>query len=169
MDTLEQARQQLRDLVNESRELQQKHARVSARIQKVRQFITLADELRLTSETATQIRDVMNVRVKPAVARRPPADMKTTKEKVAWACAEILADGRPRQTKDLLAMLPEWGIEVGGSHKLLAVSAILSADDRFKPSRKVGWSLASDNVRPESAPTDSGLFVHSASEADPTP
>jgi hypothetical protein len=169
MDTLEQARQQLRDLVNEARDLQHQLERVSARAQKVRQFVTLAEELRLAPDAGVRLSDAVIVSVKPAVARKPPADMKTTKEKVAWACAEILADGKPRHTRDLVLMLAEWGVEVGGTHKVLAVSAILSDDDRFKPSRKVGWSLASDNARPESAPTDSGLFVHSGSAPDPTP
>lgn len=163
MDTLEQAKQQLRDLVDESRELQRQLERVSARVQKVRQFVTLAEELRLAPEATIQLSDVANITIKPASAPKPPADMKTTKEKVAWACAEILADGKPRHTRDLVPMLSERGVEVGGTHKVLAVSAILSGDVRFKPSRKVGWSLASDNARPESAPTDSGLFVHSAS------
>lgn len=169
MDTLEQAKQELRALFNESRDLQRQLERVNARVQKIRQFVTLAEELRLAPEGAIQPSDFANITTKPASARKPPAGMKTTKERVAWVCAEILADGKPRHTRDLVPMLSEWGVEVGGTHQVLAVSAILSGDDRFKPSRKVGWSLASDNARPESVDADSGLFVHSASEADPKP
>ncbi|MDE2469896.1 MAG: hypothetical protein KGL35_14435 [Bradyrhizobium sp.] len=173
MDSLEQAKQELQALFYESRDLEKKLASVNARVQKIRQFVRLGEELRLAGLGDEQKSPSIAPQAESAPTTQldhmPPEGMKTTKEKVAWACAEILADGKPRHTRDLVGMLPEWNVEVGGTNKLFAVSAILSADDRFKPSRKVGWSLASYNARPESVGADSGLFVHSADQADPTP
>ncbi len=66
---------------------------------------------------------------------------KTQKEKITDFCAELLAVGFPMKTSELLQELQQAGIEVGGANKLLTVSALLSKDDRFVPSRKEGWSL----------------------------
>lgn len=60
---------------------------------------------------------------------------------VTNAVYEILSDGNPRPTRQLLGLLTERNIEVGGADKVLALSALLSRDDRFQASRAVGWSL----------------------------
>lgn len=61
------------------------------------------------------------------------------------AVENILSDDNPRHTRILLDMLRMRGIEVGGKDKVLALSALLSRDDRFESDRKVGWSLKSSN------------------------
>lgn len=65
----------------------------------------------------------------------------SAKDRITSAVADILADGEPRHTRALLAILEKNGIEVGGSDKVIALSVLLSRDPRFVANRKIGWSL----------------------------
>lgn len=73
----------------------------------------------------------------------PQPRKETAKERILEAVASILADGKPRHTRVLLENLRALGIEVGGKDKLLALSALLSRNEAFEASRKVGWSIKS--------------------------
>ena len=79
----------------------------------------------------------------------------TLKSMIAGAVSMILADGTPRHTRALVPLIEKQGIEISGKDKVQAVSAILSADDRFKADRSVGWSL---NKEADPALTGSALF-----------
>lgn len=54
----------------------------------------------------------------------------------------ILADGRPRPTKELVDIIKLEGVAVHGVDPVMTISAILSREkDRFVADRKHGWSL----------------------------
>lgn len=55
----------------------------------------------------------------------------------------ILADGVRRKTLELLPLVAQEGIEIGGEDKLTGLSAILSRKkDIFVGDKKLGWTLA---------------------------
>lgn len=98
-------------------------------------------------------------------AKQPPA-----KVIILSAVSDILMDGHRRSTRTLLDLLGHRDIKVGGKDKLLALSALLSRDERFETDRKIGWSLVdTQKVRPEPAATGSGLFTSSGTPPDPMP
>ncbi len=56
--------------------------------------------------------------------------------------SELLADGSHCHTRDLVKQLwARYGLEVRGSDKVLALSGLLSKDERFEANRSLGWSL----------------------------
>jgi hypothetical protein len=56
---------------------------------------------------------------------------------------KILSDGVPRKTKELLPLVLQEGILIGGSDMATGLSAILSRKDEiFRGDKKVGWTLA---------------------------
>ena len=65
----------------------------------------------------------------------------TVKETVITKCQQLLEDGRPRHTRDLLDALMVMGVKLRGKNRLLQVSAILSKEDRFVSDRARGWTL----------------------------
>jgi hypothetical protein len=69
------------------------------------------------------------------------AEVTTIKETILRQCQRLLADGKPRHTRELVAHLTSNGVQLNGKDQVLQVSAILSKDDRFKADRKNGWSL----------------------------
>lgn len=68
-------------------------------------------------------------------------DATTAKAKITNAVAEILSDGKPRHTRDLLEILKAEGIEPGATDKVIGLSNLLSRDHRFEADRSIGWSL----------------------------
>ena len=82
---------------------------------------------------------------------------------VAEASAELIANATTGhiRTADLIPLLEERGITVGGKSPLAGISAILSKDDRFEPNRKLGWGLKQQT--PASAVTDAGANSTQAS------
>jgi len=78
----------------------------------------------------------------------------TQKGQIIAAVIEILPKYGHRHTRDLVADLEARGIDIKAKDKLLALSAILSKDDLFVASRKLGWSL--NGSIPVAAPTATG-------------
>lgn len=58
--------------------------------------------------------------------------------------AICIKDAGPHQTPNLLSVLDEQGIAVGGKNRATNLASILSRDPRFKNIRGEGWVLASD-------------------------
>ncbi|MBN8714489.1 MAG: hypothetical protein J0H50_11055 [Xanthomonadales bacterium] len=159
MDVIAKAKTQLKSLQRQIADLQSRQDRLS-------QFIATFEELRALPEEADDL-VTPAARMNELAMSRPP---RTAKAMIVDAVQQILADGRPRHSRELLAILEEQRIAIGGKNKLLALSAILSKDESFRASRKVGWSLStSETARPEPAATGSGLFIHSGEPPDPTP
>lgn len=79
----------------------------------------------------------------------------TQKGQIIAAVARILPKYGHRHTRDLLADLESQGIEIKAANKLLALSAILSKDNLFVASRKLGWSL--NGSIPTTASTVAGM------------
>lgn len=74
-------------------------------------------------------------------ASTPIEESNTIKAKVVRIVSQLLADGQPRKTRDLLDEITRQGVVIGAKEKLLALSAILSKDGRFEPDRSLGWTL----------------------------
>lgn len=78
----------------------------------------------------------------PIITRPPSAqEANTAKAKITNAVAQILSDGKPRHTRDLLDILKEQNLEPGATDKIIGLSNLLSRDDRFVADRSIGWSL----------------------------
>jgi hypothetical protein len=81
------------------------------------------------------------------------ASVLTIKHQIIEGCQRLLADGKPRHTRDLVSYLQGQGIALKGKDPVLQVSAVLSKDKRFAASRKVGWTLQPQNGEGPGAPT----------------
>ena len=99
----------------------------------------------------------------PAVSEsRAPAPLKagTQKARIIDAVASLIAERGPQQTKDLVRLVQEQGIEVGGADKLVSMSVLMSrARDRFKSERaNGGWVLLQPHkeATPPGASTPAG-------------
>lgn len=79
----------------------------------------------------------------------------TTKDKVLEVARELMSDGRSVHTRDLLRLLAVRGIDVGGTDKVLTLSAILNKSQEFVANRKIGWSLKKERL--ESVGADKSL------------
>ena len=84
----------------------------------------------------------------------------TQKARIIEAAASLIAARGPLQTKDLLRLVQEQGIDVGGSDKLVSMSVLMSrARDHFKSDRAAGgWVLVQPHKEetPPGAPTPAG-------------
>jgi hypothetical protein len=68
---------------------------------------------------------------------------------IAHAVSEILADGKPRRTPQLVESLEKKGVPIAGKNKVAFVSQILSREKtKFLANRKTGWTLRSMTVVP---------------------
>lgn len=134
------------------------------RREKLEQFIALYEELGLVSSdgsrNGSRARPVWRAtplapqgpvplrRLNPITPSRGLREsdlqpIRPMKYRAADACEEILLEQSPLRTSELAERLKKRQIEIGGNDPVMALSAILSKDDRFVPSRKVGWRLAS--------------------------
>ena len=156
MDVISKAKSQLATLQGQIASLKAKQDRLS-------QFISTFEELRALPDEGDDL-------VAPAARLNELATSaapRTAKVMIADAARQILSDGAPKHTRDLLSIMEKQGIAVGGKDKVLALSAILSKDDDFQASRKVGWSLK--KAEPVSVGAETGSFFSSGSDPDPTP
>ena len=75
--------------------------------------------------------------------------------------AEILrARGKPIKTVDLLPLLIDRGVEVGGKDSVATLSARLSNSDEFRSNRRVGWWFKGE-------PLPGAYAMFEESEGDP--
>ena len=65
----------------------------------------------------------------------------TLSHRVAIAVEAILKSHGPTATKELLPLLEEQGIEIGGENKVSTLSVLLSRNERFVANRSTGWKL----------------------------
>ena len=64
------------------------------------------------------------------------------RHQIMGAVRVILADGKPRSTRQILEEMKAMGVEIGGSDELANLSAYLSREKTdFQASRKFGWTL----------------------------
>lgn len=70
----------------------------------------------------------------------------STKAKVIRAVEAILADGVARSTKELLPMVEEAGIDLGGQNKLTYLAIILNKAGVFQSDRATGWTLKTNRA-----------------------
>jgi hypothetical protein len=77
----------------------------------------------------------------------------TLRERIIWAVSEILKDGRRRFARDLLPVMKQMGVDLGGKNPSSNLSAYLSREkDIFVCDVKAGgWTLhrLQKKVRPE--------------------
>lgn len=91
-----------------------------------------------------------------------PAPVKagTQKARIIEAASSLIASHGPLQTKDLLRLVQEQGIDVGGADKLVSMSVLMSrAKELFKSDRAAGgWTLLHSHKEknPADAPTSTG-------------
>lgn len=161
-------------------ELEAKAREIEARKEKVAQFLGLAQELGFVQPTPQPVQRTPKEGQADAVQSTGPAPVSPTfrpvplvipppsfgkdrassarggRNPVAEVSAELIANspsGHVR-TLDLIPMLEERGVKVGGKNPLAGVSAVLSKDDRFTPNRKLGWALKKET--PASVAADAG-------------
>lgn len=65
----------------------------------------------------------------------------TLSHRVSIAVEAILKAHGPTATKDLLPLLEEQGIEIGGDNKASTLSVMLSRNNKFVADRSTGWKL----------------------------
>lgn len=121
--------------------------RLQARERKLKQFIdAYADDetaptLSNSGYTGAALDNFKAAMMARRAAYGAPSES-TTKGSVASAVQRILSDGKPRHTRELLELLKQEGVGLGGAaDQILALSRILSQDKRFMPNRTLGWSL----------------------------
>lgn len=123
-------------------EIRQQIARMKQREAKLQHFLDAYADDDPARENSLFPMDFKSALAVSYLTKPSEKESLSTKDKVAIAVAEILADGRPRHTRELLAYLNKQGIGIGAAaDQVLALSRILSNDKRFKPSRSFGWSL----------------------------
>lgn len=89
----------------------------------------------------------------PTQAQKPRAN--TMKAAVIEAAQEILSDGVPRRTSELLPEILKRESRITATPNAAQnLSVILSKDPRFVSDRRTGWSLAQKN--PQDAATSAG-------------
>jgi hypothetical protein len=67
----------------------------------------------------------------------------SARKQILQAVIDVLKDGRPHRTADLLAELTRRQVDVGGKDRQQTIARILSGNPLFTPDRKLGWSLTS--------------------------
>lgn len=82
------------------------------------------------------------------------------KASVLAAAQDILKDGVPRPTANLLALIEKRGVEFRAANKAGNLSVILSKDARFVADRRHGWSLKGES------PAVTGLSGATMSDQD---
>lgn len=71
------------------------------------------------------------------------------------ACINYLREVKhPVKTKDLLTMLQDRGIEVGGQNPVTNLSAMLSRSEGLQADRSVGWSLCEASQKDDEEPPE---------------
>ena len=83
-----------------------------------------------------------------------------TKDRIVSGATSLITNNGPMQTAELVKMLEQDGVIIGGADKVLTVSSILSrTKDQFKSDRAAGgWTLvkAHKEEPPQGAPTPAG-------------
>jgi hypothetical protein len=120
----------------EAQNLQETIAVSQHRLQEIETFLKLGRKFTGQHEantTPTTLAELMNVA--PAAA--------TQRDRVVDAAAKLLADGRRRPTRELLAEMNRFGVLPGGIDPASTLSTYLSRDGRFSnDNRRGGWTLA---------------------------
>lgn len=84
----------------------------------------------------------------------------TTKDRILAGARHLITSKGPMQTAELVKLLEQNGVVIGGADKVLTVSSILSrAKEQFKSHRAAGgWKLVSPRKEktPQGAPTPAG-------------
>lgn len=122
-------------MADKSRQAKQEIESAKAEITRLQQRITdLEAYLRVHTSLRTSSSDV------------PKRKDSAAKQAIADAAAKLLADGSQMKTPQIVSSLQANGVPIVGANPVPYVSQILSRDDRFKPNRKSGWTLATNNV-----------------------
>ena len=156
MDVIAKAKSQLSTLQGQIASLKVKQDRLT-------QFISTFEELRALPDEGDDLVSPIAHMYEMATSNNP----RPAKVMIVDAARQILSDGIPKHTRDLLSIMEKQRIAVGGKDKVLALSAILSKDEDFQASRKVGWSLK--KAEPASASTEAGSFFNAGEAPDPKP
>jgi len=151
MSTVDQAREELERVTKQLKLL-------AERGEKLKQFMALSEELGFDTGSRQNPAQASMAPGLPTLPPKPvmtPPPTRPKKSVVADLCAGLLADGFPMKSGDLVREVVNRGVEVGGKEPAMALSAILSKDERFVPSRKLGWSLKTET--PETVAAVSGV------------
>lgn len=150
-DLMTIAQEEFASITKELRELDMRRQVLEARAAKLQMFLRVSEDLGFMRVVDVRGQSGSDSLPMPPPLQLPPlpqipshrgrSEATTQKEKITEFCAELLKIGFPMKTSELLRELESANIEVGGANKLLTVSALLSKDGRFVPSRKEGWSL----------------------------
>ncbi|QWF18701.1 hypothetical protein [Lysobacter capsici] len=118
-----------------------------ARREKVVQLIELSNELGLAVDPKPPLPLPPPLPARPAPLVQFRDDLgnvvphQSVKASASDRVASYLSDGSREKTAALLKRLDNEGIVIRGKDRVLALSAILSKDERFEASRKLGWAL----------------------------
>lgn len=135
-----EAQKQIDGLVRELSELDARRKSIEAQIVALRAYVQVA----LHAEIAT---------VPEEPRRRAPV-----KDQIIAVVEQTLIDGIPRKTDELVRIIEERGIVIGGADRRLTLSSILSrAKSQFQSSRRDGWSLRKENPAQGGASDDTDL------------
>ena len=144
-----------------------KMAALQKRRDYLRQYIEL-DRILFDEQAADDARqDPMDVPMhKPRAVLNDPRVLEErprrefTKDLILSGAMRWITSNGPMQTADLVKLLEQDGVVIGGADKVLTVSSILSrTKDQFKSDRAAGgWTLVSPHKEetPQGAPTPAG-------------
>lgn len=134
----------------EKKQIQAQIGALNERLRKIDNFLDLHKEFSSDQPNST-------AEASANEAIRKLQALATPRRSIPDYVADILGDGVPRQTGQLVSLLQIKGIHIGGdpSRRIINLSSTLSRDPRFVNDRAKGWSL--QKVNPPSAPTDDGF------------
>lgn len=101
------------------------------RLMEIETFLKLGRKFTGQLESNTTLAELMSI-----------SEGATQRDRVLDAAEKLLADGRRRSTRELLAELNGFGIQPGGLEPSSTLSTYLSRDDRFSSDvKRGGWTL----------------------------
>lgn len=148
----ERAEADLRRLTQEADVLRTKLADMDAKIEKLKIYLEMA---RLYEGTSYAPPAIM-MRTSPPTGGRP-SGVGVTAQAVEISKAAIRERGKPIHTRELLEILAEQNVVIGGANPVANLSGFLSRSHDLKNSRKYGWGLAewqTEDEAPSSQPKD---------------
>ena len=143
-DFVNQLAQEWKDLGNEFDLLEKEHQKIAARKEEILAKRKALEPV-LVAYGASMIDGAMKS-IKQLISPSVQAPQ-TIKKRVLDRVSDILSDGKPRSTKQLLMLVEESGIHLGGTNQSIYLAVMMNKSGRYESNRATGWTLK--NVKAE--------------------
>lgn len=106
------------------------------------QYAAIGNRIELLDEYVRIHRQLYGGETQSLLFPAPPEPTGNKGAAILTAVDRLLADGKRKSTRELLKLLANQGITVGGKDQVLSLSSYLSREkERYSSSRKEGWGL----------------------------